>query len=193
LVGGRSYLFHSPRKANGLSGINSSFPELSRYQGWITHVLLTRSPLSPSPKAWFSLDLHVLSAPPAFVLSQDQTLREDVCRLCIPWNEFHRNTNRRSHLSLCSKSWHTAIDCCALDECCFPSTATASRSRGRVSTSRTLLSFQRPSRCERRKKSPDSRQRPQISGQALFRVCLRLSVVSFAGTCFTLSSRAAGA
>jgi hypothetical protein len=40
-------------------------------------VLLTRSPLSPGPKPWFSLDLHVLSAPPAFVLSQDQTLRED--------------------------------------------------------------------------------------------------------------------
>jgi hypothetical protein len=41
-------------------------------------VLLTRSPLSPGPKPWFSLDLHVLSAPPAFVLSQDQTLREDL-------------------------------------------------------------------------------------------------------------------
>jgi hypothetical protein len=40
-------------------------------------VLLTRSPLSPGPKPRFSLDLHVLSAPPAFVLSQDQTLRED--------------------------------------------------------------------------------------------------------------------
>ena len=39
-------------------------------------MLLTRSPLSPDPKVWFSLDLHVLSAPPAFVLSQDQTLRE---------------------------------------------------------------------------------------------------------------------
>src|SRR5437867_12516830 len=43
----------------------------------MTHVLLTRSPLSPGPKPWFSLDLHVLSAPPAFVLSQDQTHRED--------------------------------------------------------------------------------------------------------------------
>ena len=41
-------------------------------------MLLTRSPLSPGPKPWFSLDLHVLSAPPAFVLSQDQTLREDL-------------------------------------------------------------------------------------------------------------------
>jgi hypothetical protein len=39
-------------------------------------VLLTRSPLiqgasSPSP-----FDLHVLSTPPAFVLSQDQTLHK---------------------------------------------------------------------------------------------------------------------
>jgi hypothetical protein len=41
-------------------------------------VLLTRSPLSPVPKDRFSLDLHVLSAPPAFVLSQDQTLREEL-------------------------------------------------------------------------------------------------------------------
>ena len=41
-------------------------------------MLLTRSPLSPDPKVRFSLDLHVLSAPPAFVLSQDQTLREEV-------------------------------------------------------------------------------------------------------------------
>ena len=41
-------------------------------------MLLTRSPLSPGPKPWFSLDLHVLSAPPAFVLSQDQTLREGI-------------------------------------------------------------------------------------------------------------------
>ncbi len=40
-------------------------------------MLLTRSPLSPGPKPWFSLDLHVLGAPPAFVLSQDQTLREE--------------------------------------------------------------------------------------------------------------------
>jgi hypothetical protein len=31
----------------------------------------------PLAEARFSLDLHVLSAPPAFVLSQDQTLREE--------------------------------------------------------------------------------------------------------------------
>ena len=74
MVGGRSYLFQPPRRAVGPSGINPGFPGLSQYQGWVTHVLLTRSPLSPDPKVRFSLDLHVLSAPPAFVLSQDQTL-----------------------------------------------------------------------------------------------------------------------
>ena len=37
----------------------------------------------PQAEAWFSLDLHVLSAPPAFVLSQDQTLREEW--LPAPW------------------------------------------------------------------------------------------------------------
>src|SRR6185437_2315210 len=75
-TGGRSYLFHLLRKADGPFGINPGFPGLSRCRGQITHVLLTRSPLSPRPKPGFSLDLHVLSAPPAFVLSQDQTLRE---------------------------------------------------------------------------------------------------------------------
>nr|CAJ30040.1 hypothetical protein mgI380 [Magnetospirillum gryphiswaldense MSR-1] len=34
-------------------------------------MLLTRAPLSPKT----SFDLHVLGLPPAFVLSQDQTLK----------------------------------------------------------------------------------------------------------------------
>jgi hypothetical protein len=34
-------------------------------------VLLTRSPLDPK----ISFDLHVLGTPPAFILSQDQTLQ----------------------------------------------------------------------------------------------------------------------
>src|SRR5688572_30417278 len=58
------------------SGISSSFLELSRSSGQVTHVLLTRSRLCPRPKPGSSLHLHVLSTPPAFVLSQDQTLRE---------------------------------------------------------------------------------------------------------------------
>ena len=38
-------------------------------------MLLTRAPLGPPPKRKPSFDLHVLGMPPAFVLSQDQTLR----------------------------------------------------------------------------------------------------------------------
>ena len=63
-----------------LSGIRPSFPSLSRSAGQITHVLLTRSPLEhPHQKMMraFPFDLHVLSTPPAFVLSQDQTLQKN--------------------------------------------------------------------------------------------------------------------
>jgi hypothetical protein len=38
-------------------------------------VLLTRSPLEHPASRAFPFDLHVLSTPPAFVLSQDQTLQ----------------------------------------------------------------------------------------------------------------------
>jgi hypothetical protein len=41
-------------------------------------VLLTRSRLCTRPKPGSSLHLHVLGTPPAFVLSQDQTLREEL-------------------------------------------------------------------------------------------------------------------
>ena len=41
----------------------------------VTHVLLTRPPLIHFPKEISSLDLHVLGTPPAFILSQDQTLK----------------------------------------------------------------------------------------------------------------------
>src|SRR3954469_25781828 len=60
------------------SGISPSFLGLSRSSGQVTHVLLTRSRLCPRASPGSSLHLHVLSTPPAFVLSQDQTLREVV-------------------------------------------------------------------------------------------------------------------
>ena len=74
-----------------ISGIRPRFQGLSRSAGQITHVLLTRSPLITHPKAGSSFDLHVLSTPPAFVLSQDQTLRE-----CPPGNN---NISRNTHKS----------------------------------------------------------------------------------------------
>src|SRR5262249_1196683 len=54
----------------GVSGIKPSFPGLFRSEG---HVPTPSSPVCPSPCGAF--DLHVLSLPPAFVLSQNQTLR----------------------------------------------------------------------------------------------------------------------
>ena len=60
-----------------LPGIKPPFEGLSRMYGQIIHVLLTRSPLYSSNRSrTFSYDLHVLSTPPAFILSQDQTLRK---------------------------------------------------------------------------------------------------------------------
>jgi hypothetical protein len=62
-------------------GISPGFPGLSQSEGQIAHVLLTRSPLIRSPKRTSPFDLHVLSTPPAFVLSQDQTLHR-----CLIWH-----------------------------------------------------------------------------------------------------------
>ena len=59
-----------------VSGIRRRFQRLSQSQGQIAHVLLTRSPLIQKASFPSPFDLHVLSTPPAFVLSQDQTLRK---------------------------------------------------------------------------------------------------------------------
>ena len=71
----RKTFHHHPMREAVISSISTGFPELSQSEGQVTHVLLTRSPLI-HPASWASaFDLHVLSTPPAFVLSQDQTLR----------------------------------------------------------------------------------------------------------------------
>ena len=59
------------------SGISSPFSKLSQTSWQITHVLRTLAPLQLRNIATSesALDLHVLSTPPAFVLSQNQTLR----------------------------------------------------------------------------------------------------------------------
>ena len=63
-------------------GINSPFGELSPTSRQIAHVLRTLAPLDISNIATRNIpcDLHVLSTPPAFVLSQNQTLREKFAR-----------------------------------------------------------------------------------------------------------------
>ena len=57
-----------------LCGISSRFQLLSPCDRQVAHALLTRPPLSTFPKERTPFDLHVLGTPPAFVLSQDQTL-----------------------------------------------------------------------------------------------------------------------
>ena len=63
-----------------LCGVSSRFRLLSPGMGQVAHALLTRPPLGrgvSSPKGFLPaapFDLHVLSTPPAFILSQDQTL-----------------------------------------------------------------------------------------------------------------------
>ena len=53
-------------------GITRPLGRLSPTSRQVAHVLRTRSPVAlAGPR-----DLHVLSTPPAFVLSQDQTLQE---------------------------------------------------------------------------------------------------------------------
>ena len=83
-----------------LSGIRPSFPSLSRSTGQITHVLLTRSPLEhPHQKVGaFPFDLHVLSTPPAFVLSQDQTLQKNKQKTKQAKNkEINKTTTNNKH------------------------------------------------------------------------------------------------
>ena len=75
-IPGRKNFPPQPMRTRVVSGISPGFPELSQSQGQVTHVLLTRSPLTTSPKTSDPFDLHVLSTPPAFVLSQDQTLQK---------------------------------------------------------------------------------------------------------------------
>ena len=58
-----------------LWGISVRFQLLSPASGQVAYVLLTRSPLGYQASSITSFDLHVLSTPPAFILSQDQTLR----------------------------------------------------------------------------------------------------------------------
>ena len=69
------------------SGISQPFGWLFPTSRQVTYVLLTRAPLySGNRSPPFSHDLHVLGTPPAFVLSQDQTLQfiVDNTRRCCP-------------------------------------------------------------------------------------------------------------
>ena len=54
------------------------FPKTIPHLRACSHALLTRPPLTPKGP----LDLHVLGLPPAFILSQDQTLKLKCLSAC---------------------------------------------------------------------------------------------------------------
>jgi hypothetical protein len=62
------------------SGITCPFGQLSLAQGYISDTLLTRPPLGLATPC----DLHVLATPPAFRLSQDQTLQLNFLARIVP-------------------------------------------------------------------------------------------------------------
>ena len=62
------------------SGITCPFGQLSQSPGYISDSLLTRSPLCIATPC----DLHVLATPPAFRLSQDQTLQLNFLARVVP-------------------------------------------------------------------------------------------------------------
>ncbi len=64
-----------------LCGISTCFQVLSPGIRQVTHALLTRPPLTYVSLGFniSPFDLHVLGTPPAFILSQDQTLMFCVC------------------------------------------------------------------------------------------------------------------
>ena len=78
-----------------ICGIEPGFPGVSPAKGYVTYVLLTRSPLPPKG----SLDLHVLSPPLAFALSQDQTLQFDFDSACFSKSPC-RSPRRRTPLNV---------------------------------------------------------------------------------------------
>ena len=91
-----------------ICGINSPFGELSPTSRQVAHVLLTRLPLDfPSittEKA--PLDLHVLSTPLAFVLSQNQTLRRK-CYPVLPGNFYPQPKLQKILLAVQYRSRHS--------------------------------------------------------------------------------------
>ena len=73
-----SPLVLKPCSFNTLCGISANFSALFPSERQVAHALLTSPPLGQQPKLLTPFDLHVLGTPPAFVLSQDQTLKNMV-------------------------------------------------------------------------------------------------------------------
>ena len=87
-----------------LCGISSRFQLLSPSYGQVAHALLTRPPLTSDPKIFRPFDLHGLGTPPAFVLSQDQTLSLNLSSNTSRYRFFITQTNRLDFFQSISRS-----------------------------------------------------------------------------------------
>ena len=103
-----------------LCGISTPFGVLFPCLGKVAHALLTRPPLKQLIASYSlsPLDLHVLGTPPAFVLSQDQTLMFNSCYAPdFLWLAFSLNSLTACVLAfLCSVSFSRFV---ALKRACL--------------------------------------------------------------------------
>ena len=87
-------------------GISYSFEQLSLSLGYVPtcYSPVRRSCILTPYSNFFKyrvrtlpLDLHVLGTPPAFILSQDQTLQKRICSLCsVKLQSYNRNTDLKT-------------------------------------------------------------------------------------------------
>jgi hypothetical protein len=81
-------------------------------------VILTRSPLNlPEQAPWIPFDLHVLSTPPAFILSQNQTLHQDFSRTEVLYESESQMKDSNFHLTTTkSTGWTRCLLLTSFDE-----------------------------------------------------------------------------
>ena len=113
----KKHFFHQSCDRWKIFSISTGFPVLSQSSGQVAHVILTRSPLNlPEQAPWIPFDLHVLSTPPAFILSQNQTLHQDFSRTEVPSKSESQMGDSNTHLTTTSTTgWsrcllHTSFD-----------------------------------------------------------------------------------
>ena len=83
------------------SGITVPFGTLSRSPKYVTYLFRTLSPLCDLSvtQSTASFDLHVLATPPAFILSQDQTLQFDLLTSIFADGYLLKKTNLKNSLT----------------------------------------------------------------------------------------------
>ena len=95
----KKHFFLSSCDVREVFGISTGFPVLSQSSGQVAHVLLTRSPLTFGASSDRPFDLHVLSTPPAFILSQNQTLHQDLSRTEVRYESESQTSDSNTRLT----------------------------------------------------------------------------------------------